>query len=103
MSAALETARQEWEEGYRRVQAEAGNRVRHERLLAGVDAITAELRRRLGQTFTLAELVEAYAGAERWSRDVLAESGADVWPSSLSAVEDAAFFLYSRGATDFRP
>ena len=32
-----------------------------------VDAVLTELRRRVGATFTLAELAAAYAGAERWS------------------------------------
>ena len=98
----LESARNEWDEGYRRLQGEAGDRQRHERLLAAVEAVTAELRRRVGQTFTLRELVAAYADAERWSRDAVVEV-LDGPPPNVGLVEDAAFYLYARGATDYRP
>jgi hypothetical protein len=54
--------------------------------------------------FTLAQLAEAYAGAERWTRAAVEESGATSgWPVRLSMVEDAAFHLYSRGALDYEP
>ena len=36
---------------------------------AQVDAVTVELRRRVGQTFTLAELAAAYRGADAWGAD----------------------------------
>ena len=104
MPIAVDTARQAWEEGYRRLQAEARDPVRYERLLAQVDAVTDELRRRIGQTFSLAELTEVYAGAERWSRTIVAERApAKGWPATLSIVEDAAFHLYARGAVDYTP
>lgn len=104
MSAALEHARQQWEEGHRRLQSEARDAVRYERLLAQVEVVTAELRRRLGQTFTLAELVELYQGAEAWLLQALAESAPGPgWSRSLSTVQDAAFHLYARGARDYAP
>lgn len=65
--------------------------------------MTAELRKRLGTTFTLAELVEVYAGVEDWARATLAERGAPGWPRDLTLVADEAFPLYARGATDYRP
>jgi hypothetical protein len=65
--------------------------------------VTAELRKRLGTTFTLAELVEVYAGVEDWARATLAERGAPGWPRDLTLVADEAFHLYARGATDYRP
>ena len=104
MSLAVDSARQEWEESYRRLEAEARQRQRYEALLDQVDAVGAELRRRVGGTFTLAELADAYAGADRWSRDVVADraEGAD-WVKTLAVVEGAAFHLYSRGALDFDP
>jgi hypothetical protein len=102
--AEVESARREWEEGYRRLQEQAREDPRPERLLAQVDAIAAELRRRVGGTFTLAELAAAYAGAERWSRDAVSEQApAPGWPRTLSLVEAAAFHEYSRGAQDYEP
>jgi hypothetical protein len=100
----VESARHEWEEAHRRLEAEAAGGRRYEQLLEQVDAVTAELRRRVGQSFTIAELVDAYAGAERWSRDAVSEhAAAPGWPRTLSVVEGAAFYLYQRGAVDYQP
>ncbi|HUH16238.1 MAG TPA: hypothetical protein VML35_10170 [Gaiellaceae bacterium] len=102
--AELESARREWAEGHRRLHEEAPEPGERERLLAQVDAVAAELRRRVGGTFTLRELVEAYAGAERWSRAVVAERApAPGWSRTLSLVEAAAFHHYARGAQDYEP
>jgi hypothetical protein len=104
MAVGLENVRREWEEAHRRVQSEAGNPVQYERMLAQVEAVTDELRRRVGQTFTLAELADAYIGADDWSRDAVSERApAPGWPRTVSYVAGAAFHVYSRGAVDFRP
>jgi hypothetical protein len=103
VSAAVEIARREWEENNRLLEAEARDRPRSV-LLEQVEAVTAELRKRVGQTFTLAELAEEYARAERWSRDaVRATAPPPGWPRTLSVVEGAAFHLYARGAVDYTP
>lgn len=102
--AEVESARREWEEGHRRLQDEARTSPAPERLLAQVDAVTAELRRRVGGVYTLRELAAAYGGAETWSRAVVAEqAAAPGWPRTLSLVEAAAFHEYSRGAQDYEP
>jgi hypothetical protein len=102
--AEVANARREWEDGHRRLHDEARRQEQPERLLAQVDAVAAELRRRVGGTFTLRELAIAYAGAESWSREVVAEhAAAPGWPRTLSLVEAAAFREYSRGAQDYEP
>jgi hypothetical protein len=102
--AEVESARREWEDGYRRLHEQAQQSEQPERLLGQVDAIAAELRRRVGGTFTLRELAAAYAGAERWSRAVVADDApAPGWPRTLSLVEAAAFHEYARGAQDYEP
>ncbi len=63
--------------------------------------MTTELRRRVGGSFTLRELADAYSTADAWARHVLAEQGAPDWPRTLTLVEGAAFHLYSRGAADY--
>ena len=104
MPVSVESVRQEWEEGNRRLEARAGDRRAYARLLEQVEIVTDELRRRVGQTFTLVELADVYAGAERWSRDVIAERAPEPgWAATLSLVEDAAFHRYQRGAVDFAP
>jgi hypothetical protein len=102
----LDSARYQWEEGRRRLEATASETARYRQLSALVDAVSDELRRRVGQTFTLAELAAAYAGAEDWVRDVIARSTpprsrAGIRDTAL--VQDAAFGQYARGASDYEP
>jgi hypothetical protein len=100
----LEATRHEWEEGHRRVEAAAGDRQRYAQLLAELELVLDQLRRRVGQTFTLDELAETYAGADRWVQEALAEHDpAPGWPTRQTTVQDAAFHVYSRGAVDYRP
>jgi hypothetical protein len=66
--------------------------------------VTVELRRRVGGTFTLAELAEAYAGAERWVLQAVEERAPSKgWARTASLAADAAFHAYSRGAQDYEP
>jgi hypothetical protein len=100
----LETARQEWEEAARRVEAQRSDRARYERLHAQVVVVAAELRRRVGQTFTLAELARAYGDAEAWARDAVSERApGQGWARDLATVTAAAFHGYQRGALDYKP
>lgn len=102
VSTIVEGARREWEESHRRLGEEAGSS--RGELLEQVEAITDELRRRVGATFTLAELAAHYAGAERWSREtVSAIEPSPGWPTTLTLVEGAAFHLFSRAAVDYTP
>ena len=103
VSATVENVRQEWEDGHRRLQAEARDAARYERLLEQVDVLTEELRRRVGESFTLSELVGVYRTAEVWSRDALAAHAASEWPRTVAIVEDATFHLYARRAIDYAP
>lgn len=100
----VELARQHWEEGYRRLEAGAQDRRLYAQLLQQVDVVTEELRRRVGSTFTLAELANAYRGAERWTRDAVSErAAAPNWTPLVAVATDAAFHLYARGARDYAP
>jgi hypothetical protein len=99
-----ESARREWEDGHRRLLEQAVDAHERERLLAQVDAVLEELRRRVGGTFTLSELTRAYGRADTWSREVVSQRApAPGWPRTLSLVEAAAFHLYARGALDYEP
>lgn len=102
--AEVESARREWEEGYRRLLEQAHDAATGDLLLAQVDVVAAELRRRVGGVFTLRELAGAYGRSEEWSRAVVSEHApAPGWPRTLSLVEAAAFHLYARGAQDYAP
>jgi len=97
-------ARQQWDEGRRRVEAARADVDRYSRLNDQVDLVTAALRQRVGQSFTLDELARAYAGADDWARALLYDAvpeGAP--PPDAATAADAAFHRYARGATDYAP
>jgi hypothetical protein len=96
----VELARQHWRDGLRRIESSHDSA----RLLAQVDVVTSGLRRRIGQVFTLTELAEAYDGADDWARSLLDDVDPDApLVNEPGTVADAAFHLYARGATDYRP
>lgn len=102
MSATTDSAKLEWEQAYRRL-LDVSDPELEERLGRQVEAITIELRRRLGGAFTTRELADEYARADVWAQHVLSEQGLRDWLRTVSLVEGAAFHLYARGATDFEP
>jgi hypothetical protein len=97
---AVENARQQWAAGHRRLADQASDRSLYLRLLEQVGLVLDELNRRVGQTFTLAELADAYGDADRWLIDVI---GAGPAAGDLALLEDAAFHIYARGAVDYSP
>jgi hypothetical protein len=100
----VELARRQWEEGSERFDEHVRNEGREESFLDALEAITDELRRRVGQTFTLAELAREYARADDWARSAVSEHAYfPGWPRYLTTIQDAAFHLYARGATDYAP
>jgi hypothetical protein len=103
VSSDLESARLEWEHAYRDLTEVARDPVLEERARMQLDAVTTELRRRVGGTFTLSELADEYVVADGWAREVLAEQAAPGWPRTLTLIEGAAFHLYARGAVDYTP
>ena len=104
VTAEVESARRDWEDAHRRLIEAAQDPQRAGVLYEGLEAVTNELRRRVGSRFTLQELAAEYRGAERWVREAVAQSGvAPGWIPSLAIVEGAAFLLYSRAAVDYEP
>jgi len=92
----LDLARQQWQAGTRRI---AGDR----KLLVQVDHVVSALRKRIGQVFTMQELADAYDRADDWSRSVVDDVFPDDPPVEAGTVTDAAFDVYSRGASDYSP
>jgi hypothetical protein len=100
----VESARRDWEDGYRRLVAETRDRAGADVLHTQVAVVTAELRKRVGGPFTTAELAATYADAETWARDAVSEQAPTPgWPRNLAVATDAAFHLFSRGAIDYEP
>jgi hypothetical protein len=100
----IEIARQEWEQGRLRLEAVSGDGHLYRQLLELLGLVLDELRKQVGQTFTLRELVAAYGDADRWAREVLDErSPTPEWARHLTTVAAAAFDTYQRGAIDYEP
>ncbi len=100
----VQGARQEWKAGHRRFTEEAADPARADVLYRQLEVVTEELRRRVGATFTLAELASAYDDSERWVLEVVGERApARGWARTATLAADAAFHAYSRAARDYEP
>jgi hypothetical protein len=98
----LELVRHEWEDGDRRLNEARVDPARFRRLLTQVELLVDELRKRVGGTYTLAELAAVYRDADAWARPLVAERAPSPgWPRDLSLVLAAAFHAYQRGASDY--
>jgi hypothetical protein len=89
----------QWEEGARELAAIDDPRRRR---LADrvIDAIRVELRRRIGPTFSAADLADLYGEGTDWAQQI----AIDVAPAASDeahTLADAAFWAYLRGAGDF--
>ncbi len=96
MAYAIENARFQWDEGERRVRIT--DEPARSDLERAVMAVLDELRKRLGSTFTIAELAEMYGSGTDWAEDIAMRERAG---SDSAAVVDAAFGRYAREASDF--
>ena len=95
--------REEWGAGDRRLEAERGDRSRYGTLLRQIEIVTEELRKRIGQTYTVAELAASYRSAEGWAREAVQERAPSPgWPRDLALVLAAAYHAYQRRASDYR-
>ncbi len=103
MSIEIELARRQWEQGHARFDTESQSG-RQAELLAALETVVDELRRRIGQTFTLTDLAREYGRADEWVRSAVGEHARfPGWPRYLATVQDTAFHIYARGATDYVP
>jgi hypothetical protein len=103
VEASLDIARHQWDDAQRRLDRLRGDPKTVANAYANLELLTLELRRRVGGHFTLERLAQVYDRSEDWARAVLEERGAPGWPAQLTLVLDAAFGLYARGASDYRP
>ena len=95
MAYAIENAIFQWEEGEARLR-DVGPAERRA-LERAIEAVQAELRRRLGSSFTLAELSDLYSDAD-WAAHAARGAGRG---TDAAWVADAAFCRYAREAADY--
>lgn len=96
------TARFAWDEGAARLNEPARPSLVTARRRI-VSAVHDELRRRIGVTFTVRDLVGVYDDASSWYLDLAARTAPrepDAWDPAVTL--DGAFSSYSRSATDAR-
>ena len=102
MSYPVESALYQWEDGHRRLRELSADPRSAARANRAVEAIRDELRRRIGPTFSSAELADLYGAGTDWcleaARWALPEGASDLDPQ---AIIDGSFYLYLRGATDW--
>jgi hypothetical protein len=96
VSYGLENALFQWREGEQRLRG-ASEPARSD-LDRAADAVVEELRRRLGSSFVVGELVELYASDTDWATGLAGRHAAG---TDAAAVVDAAFSRYAREASDF--
>lgn len=102
MSYPVDNALYEWEEGYSRLQALADRPALYRGVSAAIEAVRDELRRRVGATFTVADLADLYARGTDWCLEVAATVAPDRavdWDPQV--ITDAAFHLHLRAARDW--
>ncbi|HEY6584677.1 MAG TPA: hypothetical protein VIZ29_07515 [Gaiellaceae bacterium] len=100
----VDLARQQWDEGNRRLEAQSGNPELYVRLVQQLEVVLDELRKRVGERFTLEQLADVYGGSDRWMKDAVEERmESPGWHRELSVVQDAAFHNYAKGASDYIP
>jgi hypothetical protein len=101
----LESMRRDWADGERRL---AAARARDPARAAVYDRVVAELRRtlrrRIGQTFSLADVAQVYSRSAGWARDVaqVTAPGA-AYAHDLAVTADAVFAEAARQASDWTP
>jgi hypothetical protein len=98
--AEVAVARFAWEEGLERLDRPGPGRGARELVVA---AVHDELRRRLGASFTLADLARVWAGAPAWFPDLAARAAPrtpEAWDPAVTL--DGAFGRFMRRAADVR-
>jgi|SRR5450759_1281925 hypothetical protein len=96
----FENAIYQWRQGERRLRAAPSER--QPALERVIEALVADLRRRLGGRFSTEELVELYEGGTSWCLQVAMRiAPGDPWAWEAGVVIDAAFARYLREAADY--
>jgi hypothetical protein len=98
----IDSALYQWEDGHSRLLELLAQPRRAVRVSRAVEAVQDELRRRIGPTFSAAELAELYGRGTDWcleaARWAAPEETAELDPQ---AIVDGSFYISLRGALDW--
>lgn len=97
----LDNALYQWEEGDRRLRELTAEPRLARRVHRAVEAVRDELRRRIGPTFSAAELADLYAQGTDWCLEAASRALAGASELDPQAITDGAFYLHLRGARDY--
>lgn len=100
----LDSAREDWSRGEARlVRLRRADSRRVATIDRVVTALQRDLRRTVGQTYTLLQLHAVYLSSDRWARDAAQRiAPGQSWAQDQTIV-DAVFSQAARGALDWRP
>lgn len=96
-------AREDWRSGERAVERVLADPARAPIAVGVMRELERELRRRLGQTYTLAALVAVYGDADRWARGAAQRVAPEAVWAQDSMFADAACARAARAARDWKP
>jgi hypothetical protein len=98
----VDSALYQWEDGNRRLRELSEDRRQAARANRAVAAIKDELRRRIGPTFSSAELADLYGQGTDWALEAARWAAPeDSTALDPQAIVDGTFYQYLRGATDW--
>jgi hypothetical protein len=96
-------AREDWRSAERVVERILADPARAAIATSVMQELQRELRRRLGQTYTLAALVALYGDADRWGREAAQRAAPEIGWAHDSVFTDAACARAARNARDWTP
>jgi hypothetical protein len=96
-------AREDWRNGERIVERILADPARAPIATRVMQELQRELRRRLGQTYTLTALVALYGDADRWGREAAQRVAPEIGWAHDSVFADAACARAARNARDWKP
>ena len=99
----VQLAREDWRSGERIVERILADPARAPIATSVMRELQKELRRRLGQTYTLAALTALYGDADRWGRAAAQRVAPEIGWAHDSVFADAACAQAARNARDWKP
>jgi hypothetical protein len=97
-------ARESWREGTARIERYSDDSDRRRVLEDIIEALIYELEKRIGQTFSTAQLATEWEQSDSWCMPIVQDVGAEnPWAWDLSPVQGAAFHRFERRAIDYTP